>query len=577
MDEIKHVITGDVLIIGSGLAGSMAAISCLEYGQKVIVVNKGKMCWSGSTAVCGGNDIAVCFPEDDSALWLKAFVESSDYTADQNWIEIFLKESYTQLLKLEKLGEKHGLEIFPKQNGAFWRINRAINPFRTVLCNLYSALEAFSKELKASNAVLYERIMITKLLEQEGKITGAIGIHYRTGEVYLFQAKAVVLATGCCTYKADLFDVCGEGYTMAYEIGAKMMSFDRGGAIMRPKDVMRGGLLCSSASSSMANALGSKLVNREGVDIKEHMTEEEKKLGRMGQDRAIQREIEQGRGPVYEDFINLPDTVKTVLSQLRCAAVKRVQLEYGKNPFVETIPMEHVEQTITLDQINRMGGVWIDCTGQTSIEGLFAVGDASCPKISFQHPYNGSDLGWALLSGGRVGKYVAQYCADMTMNSQSDLNDIQVRKEVARYRALLEKKDGVRPDELKEMLIQIMIPYDIRHCNEKAMVQCLDKIHDFIQQDLPRAKAENLHELREALEVYSMAHVAVMIVSSELYRKESRVGVRREDYPFMDNLHWKKWIGFVKHENQMCFFTESIPENLYEIPDEVNTPFVTRL
>ena len=60
-----------------------------------------------------------------------------------------------------------------------------------------------------------------------------------------------------------------------------------------------------------------------------------------------------------------------------------------------------------------------------------------------KHPYNGSDLGWALLSGGRVGKYVAQYCADMTMNSQNDLNDIQVRQELARYRALLEKKDGV--------------------------------------------------------------------------------------------------------------------------------------
>ena len=51
--------------------------------------------------------------------------------------------------------------------------------------------------------------------------------------------------------------------------------------------------------------------------------------------------------------------------------------------------------------------------GKQALKGLFAVGDASCPKISFQHPYNGSDLGWALLSGGRVGKYVAQYCADM--------------------------------------------------------------------------------------------------------------------------------------------------------------------
>lgn len=358
MQEIHHVVTGDVLVIGSGLAGSMAAISCLEHGQKVIVVNKGKMCWSGSTAVCGGNDIAVCFPEDDAELWIQAFEEASDYTADQNWIQIFLEESYTQMSKLEELGQKHGLEKFLKdEKGAFWKINRAINPFQTVLCNIYHALEVFAKELKAAEAMLYERIMITKLLEQEGQITGAVGFHCRTGEVYVFQAKAVVLATGCCTYKADLFDVCGEGYTMAYEIGAKMMSFDRGGAIMRPKDVMRGGLLCSSASSSMANALGSKLVNREGVDIKSHMTEEEKKLGRVGQDKAIQREIDQGRGPVYEDFVNLPDHVKNVLRQLRCAAVKRVHVEYGKDPFTEKIPMTHMEQTITPDQSNRMGGV----------------------------------------------------------------------------------------------------------------------------------------------------------------------------------------------------------------------------
>lgn len=51
-------------------------------------------------------------------------------------------------------------------------------------------------------------------------------------------------------------------------------------------------------------------------------------MGRVGQDKAIQREIDQGRGPVYEDFVNLPDHVKNVLRQLRCAAVKRVHVEY---------------------------------------------------------------------------------------------------------------------------------------------------------------------------------------------------------------------------------------------------------
>ena len=582
MNNKYHIIQTDVLVIGSGLAGSMAAVSCLNNEQNVTVVNKGKMCWSGSTAVCGGNDIAVCFPDDDKTEWIEAFIKSSDYTADQRWIEIFLNESYVELCKLEELGKKHNIEIFPKkQDGSFWRIKRYINPFETVICNIHNALNVFSKELKESAAELYERVMVTKLLKHEDKIVGAIGFNYRTGEIYLFQAKAVILASGCCTYKADVFDVCGEGFAMAYEIGAKMMSFDRGGAIMRPKDVMRGGLLCSSSSSSMANAMGSKLRNCNGIDIEECMTLEEKKLGRAGLNKAIQRELEMGNGPVYEDFINIPEEIKKVLYKLRLAAVKRVKIEYGKDVFSEIIPMEFIEQTITPDQSNRMGGIWIDEKGQTSIKGLFAIGDVSCPKISFQHPYNGSDLGWALLSGGRVGNIVIDYCRKnehVASSHETQEHFYNILQNVdSKIKEIFNKENGIHPDEVKAKIIQTMIPYDVNHKNEESLEKCLGKIKEIEEKYLPLMNAKTLHDLRKYIEAKSMVKTAEMIVASELYRKESRVGVRRTDYPFMDNVNWKKWVGFYNENGNMNFFTENINETLSVIPNNVTEPFVERI
>ena len=77
---IDYVVETEVLVIGSGLAGSLAAIGCHREGKKVAIVNKGRLCWSGATAVCGGNTMTVCFPEDNKDEWMKVYVEHSDYT-----------------------------------------------------------------------------------------------------------------------------------------------------------------------------------------------------------------------------------------------------------------------------------------------------------------------------------------------------------------------------------------------------------------------------------------------------------------------------------------------------------------
>jgi succinate dehydrogenase/fumarate reductase flavoprotein subunit len=579
--SIDHVIETDVLVIGSGLAGSLATIGCHQQGMKVTVVNKGSLCWSGATVVCGGNDIAVCFPEDDKSSWMKAYVEYSEYTADQEWINIFQNESFSYLQALAKLGEKYNTTIVPlepeKEKGGFWRVIRYINDNPTVLCDLYAAQEVFRKEIIANKIEYFERTSVSHLLTNGSKIAGAVGFNYRTGETYMFKSKAVVLAAGTCTYMADLFDVCGEGYRMAYEIGAKMMGFDRGGAIVRPRYVMRGGTLCSSTVSSLGHALGGRLVNSLGEDFIKNMPPEMKELGRVGVDLAIKKEIAEGRGPIYEDYTQLDEETVKVLRRMRKASWKRTKAEYGIDLFKERVPLaQEVEQTVTPDISNRMGGVWVDHKCAASIPGLFVVGDNTWPALAFQHPYNGAELGWALLSGSRVGPFVKEYVE--STNDSNDENLIEVAKEKLKELTLpLLQTSGKTPDEIKEMIVACMVPYDEVHCDKEHLEKALAEVKRLQNDVLPHLKARDFHELREALEVQSMVLVAEMILRSELFREESRCGVRRKDFPLMDNVNWLKWIGLEKHKDGMKIFTEEIPTPYYKVPLEVKYPTVNRL
>ena len=89
--KFDHIVEGDILVIGSGLAGGLAAIMGLDAGKRVIVATKGKLCWAGASAVVGGAATAICFPEDDRDLWMKTIVEVSDYTADQEWVKDYIE------------------------------------------------------------------------------------------------------------------------------------------------------------------------------------------------------------------------------------------------------------------------------------------------------------------------------------------------------------------------------------------------------------------------------------------------------------------------------------------------------
>lgn len=569
--RFDHIAEGDILVIGSGFAGGLAAVRGLDAGKKVIVATKGKLCWSGASAVVGGAATAIAFPEDDKDVWMKAIVEVSDYTADQNWVHDYIENGYAQMEKINEVTHKHGLDGFPlDETGHYWRFSNPKYPVKTQLCNPYEILESFAKELKQRGAVCCERVMITHLLISDGQAKGAFGFNYRTGESWLFCAPVIVMAAGSCTFKVDTYDNCGESFAMAYEAGVRMMSFDRGGALVRPRNAMRAGILDNVPLAGLPQWLGASFVNAEGTNLADLMTPEEQKSGRLGVDAAITREMAEGRGPIYEDCTGLSEKSKELLFRLKKANCKRVQIEYGLDPLKDKIPMriEQTEQTYVPDVCNRMGGIDIDIHGETNIKGLFAAGDASAPKVCAQHPFPGVEIGWAMFSGGRIGEHAVKAC-DKYGKSDVQLCQKLAEPAVEEMLRALNSHGPVTPDALKEKVIETIIPYNKNHCDEDAMKACIARLEKAAEEVFPAVGVRDFHELREYVEAKSMLWVAFMIVKSELLRKESRVGVHRRDYPMMDNVNWLKWIGFVKNGSEPEFFMEDVASPYFDIPKTI--------
>lgn len=585
MEGIKYHIKSDVLVVGSGLAGSLAALSVDDHGHKVVLVNKGKMCWSGATVICGGNTMTACFPEDKQEDWMKVYVEHSDYTVDQEWVKIFQKNSFKYLEKMRDMGRKHGLEIFPedpdKGKDSYWRIYRSVNPNLTTFIDVYAALETFEKEIMERAIENYERISITDLVLQDGKVAGAVGFHNRTGEGYFFEAKRVILAAGSCAYTADIFEAGGEGYAMAYDAGAKLMSFDRGGAVVRPRYVMSVGTLFSSTANSSGHALGGRLVNRLGEDFFKNMTDEMRRSGRVGQNLAIEKEIEEGRGPIYEDYTQIRPEVEDLLKKLRKPFWKRTKAEYGIDLFEEKIEIRQgVEQTATPDLCNRMGGVWIDHTGETSIPGLYSVGDNTWPALAMQHPYNGAELGWAVVSGNHIGEAIDSSFKDYddAKHDEEGLIKQAEAKMDKLFTKLDARKDAISPTELKKKIIDVMVPYDTVHESRESLEAAVTKVQALHDEVLPRVFAKDVHDLRLLKEAEGMLLVAECILRSELSREESRCGMRRKDFPFMNNIDWLKRVTIIKNdEGKMVLGTEDIESPYYDIPQTLDYPKLKRI
>ncbi|MBN1376296.1 MAG: FAD-binding protein, partial [Dehalococcoidia bacterium] len=221
----ENRVEADVLVIGGGIAGCFAAIKAAEQGAKVILVDKGYVGKSGQSPYAGsfmifntdwGHDIDVCMNE---------YNRISEYLNNRYWTEITLKESYARYQDLVSWG----CQFKKDKDGKLSAITGKAGQQQAIQFHVTNgeACLVLRKKVLKSGAKILDRVMITELLKQNGRIVGAVGMSVDSDDLYTITAKGTILCVGACGFKPPgyppLVQLTCDGEAMAYRAGAEIL------------------------------------------------------------------------------------------------------------------------------------------------------------------------------------------------------------------------------------------------------------------------------------------------------------------------------------------------------------------
>ncbi|MDX6640021.1 MAG: succinate dehydrogenase / fumarate reductase, flavoprotein subunit, partial [Solirubrobacteraceae bacterium] len=312
----------DVLIIGAGLAGQRAALAAAEAGATVAIMSKVHPVRSHSVAAAGGINAAIN-PSDDWRSHAYDTVKGSDFLGDQDAIEVMCSEAPAEVMHLEHIGVTfHRNETGHLDLRAFGGASAKRTAYvaditgQAILHVLYEQLMKHHETVDR-----YEEWFVTSLIQgDDGSCVGAVARDIRTGDMEVFRAKNVILASGgagqCFKPTTNGLICTGDGIAQAYRIGAPVMDMEM--VQYHPTTLVENGLLITEG----ARGEGAHLLNAKGERFMEKMAPNKMELAsRDVVSRAEQIEINEGRGVgpngegIYLDITVVPK--KRVLEALR--------------------------------------------------------------------------------------------------------------------------------------------------------------------------------------------------------------------------------------------------------------------
>ena len=537
------LVNCDVLIVGGGLGGCLAAIKASEHDVKIILVEKANAKRSGSAGT--GNDHFWCYIpgiHGKAGLTIENVVKDMSFKGpygkltegfiDQELCESIVKETYDRVLDLERFGVKFRFKnIHPwnyfvepgEYEEAKFRIVPAFESVPDVLNYEGRDIKRkLTKEAKKRSVNIMNRIMVTSLLTNEGSVVGATGVNTRTGQFIVFEAKAIVLHTGGCNRlyptrtgylfnRQDCPNLTGDGEVMALKAGAELFvtpARKRGhGAFQYLKNFAR----ASGAATSCYPA--GRYINSEGEVVVEHPASREPLRVRR---EKVEADIREGRLPFYLDLTQATEEqIKYVewsySNESLCWAFLEIMRDMGLD-FRKDIFELDLEKPGTIS--GGGVGIFIDTNCATSVKGLFAGGDIVQPIGAETTGPQAVVLGW------RAGDRAAEYALKAP---EPVVDERQIRDERRRVFAPLEVKDGVVWQELNVALNGLMTDYmgyvgglslglnDVR--SEHGLESLLNRLRELRSQPL---NAKDPHELMRCLEVLNLIDIGELLIEAAL-------------------------------------------------------------
>jgi succinate dehydrogenase/fumarate reductase flavoprotein subunit len=520
----------DILVIGGGTGGPMAAIKAKEANRnlRVILLEKANVKRSGAVSMgMDGLNNAVVPGYATPEQYVKEITIAQDGIVHQPAVMAYAQGSYPMIRYLDELGIK-----FEKDGGGEYNM-RKVHHLGTYVLPMpegHNVKKILYRQLRRLQVNVVNRYMATRLLKSpDGRIAGAIGVNTRTSEIIAIRAKSVVLAAGAAgrlglPASGYLFGTyenpanCGDGYAMAYHAGAELANLECFQINPLIKDYN------GPACAYVTGPLGGYTANNKG----QRFIECDYWSGQMMLE--FWRELQGGNGPVFLKLDHLAEEtisqIETILHSNERPSRGRFHEGRGTNYRSRMVEM-HISE-IGFCSGHSASGVWVDEHARTTIPGLHAAGDMA----SVPHNYM---LG-AFVNGGIAGQSAAAWCAGNDLPS-IDRDDLLA--EQTRILAPTLREDGLTPNEMEYKTRRLVNDY-LTPPKVDAKMRIGQRRLAEIRDDLNALVARDPHELMRAIELQSILDCADMAAAASLYRTESRWGLYHlcVDHPATDNENW---------------------------------------
>ena len=539
MTSQKH----DIIVLGSGLAGFRAAIEAAQNSEAdVAIVSKVQLMRSHSVCAEGGT-AAVMQPEAGDSPELHAWdtVRGADFLCDQDVATRFVQEIPKEIRLLEHWGipwsRRPDGRIAQRPFGGH-SYDRAV--FAADKTGFFEMQTLYDTLQKHANVTRYDECYVSSILIKDNVFCGVTVWDLTSGEFFLLQGKALIIATGgaCRMFGFTTYSLTatGDGMAMAYRAGLPLE--DPEFIQFHPTGLVPSGILITEA----ARGEGGYLLNNKGERFMEKYAAGKMELApRDIVSRSEMTEIEEGRGfpgpeglnYVHVDLRHLgADKINERLPMIREVAIKFNFID----PIYQPIPVRPAAHY-------TMGGIATDIDGATSTESIWAAGEAACVSLHGANRLGSNStaecLVWGRITGEKAARHISRQKALPPLPEEKALKDEEARI----FRRF--KPDGREsvPALRKELQKTMDSEVGVFRTGQ-GLGAALNKVKE-LKEHMPGVRVKDQGriyntDLLGALELENCLDLAEVATAAALARTESRGAHSRRDFPKRDDVNWLK-------------------------------------
>ena len=535
------MITHDLLIVGGGLAGLSAALGA-DPGLKVAVISKVHPIRSHSVAAQGGINAALAnHPDSSDDTWEKhAFdtIKGSDYLADQDAAELLCRRALPTIYELDHWGAPFSrfpdgtIAQRPFGGAGYPRTCYAADRTGQVL------LHTLYEQAVRRNVTFYEEWLVTGLVVRDGKMLGLVAYDLAGGEIIPLRAKAVIFATGgygrVYHRSTNAYINLGGGIGMAYRAGVPLKDLEF--VQFHPTTLCGKNIVITEG----ARGEGGTLVNARGRRFMEDYAPKAMELApRDIVARSIQTEIDKGNGFENEYVhLDLRHLGREKIIQ-RLPAIREICIHFaGLDPIDQPIPIQPAQHY-------SMGGIDVDATCASPVEGFYAAGECACVSVHGANRLGGNSLLESIVFGRIAAESASRYLRGTVEESAGDRETAEAgRALLAKMRSVRERRGGENVFQLLNRLKRLMNDTAGIFRDPRALRKGLEMLAD-IRESYRRVTifgscVRYCQEMVVLVEFEHMLEVAEVILLGALKREETRGSHFRKDFPKRDDTSWLK-------------------------------------